>query len=399
MKLDAKTVASLTLPDGKPDVIFFDDELSGFGIRVRAGGHRSWIAQYRARGRTRRQTIGSVEKLIPIEARKAARKILAKVELGEDPQGTKQEQRRQAVHTLRSVAEAYLEAKASELRPSSLRVTRLYLTGRYFKPLHTTSIVAISHPDVAARISAIKRDNGSVTAKQARAALSSMYKWAMGEGLMGKSPFNPVVGTNSPAGPQAGTRVLSDSELSRIWNTCGDDDYGRIIKLLILLGSRRSEIGGIAWSELDFDAGTWLLPAARSKNKHPLLVPLPPAALAIIKAVPRTSRDQLFGARTRAGFTGWERGKHALDARAGVEAKWRVHDLRRTVATRMGDLGVLPHVIEAALNHRGGAKRGVAGLYNRSIHEAHVRNALLMWSEHVLALVEGRKDKVVPLRA
>src|SRR6516164_3911684 len=293
MKLDAKTVASLALPDGKPDVIFFDDELSGFGLRVRAGGHRSWIAQYRARGRTRRQTIGSVEKLIPIEARKAARKILAKVELGEDPQGAKQEQRRQAVHTLRSVAEAYLEARAPELRPSSLRVTRLYLTGRYFKPLHTTSITAISHPDVAARISAIKRDSGSVTAKQARAALSSLYKWVMGEGLMGKSPFNPVVGTNSPAGPQAGTRVLSDSELTRIWNTCGDDDYGRIIKLLILLGSRRSEIGGMAWSELDFDAGTWLLPAARSKNKHPLLVPLPPAALAIIKAVPRTSRDQL----------------------------------------------------------------------------------------------------------
>jgi integrase len=400
LKLDAKTVASLKLPDGKDDDIFWDAHLAGFGIRLRAGGHRSWVAQYRAHGRTRRLTIGSVEKLNPIEARKTARMELAKVELGGDPQGAKQEQRRQAVHTLRAVAGAYLEAKASELRPSSLRVTRLYLTGAYFKPLHTTSITAISHPDVAARIGAIKRTSGSVTAKQARAALSSLYKWAMGEGLMGAHPFNPVIGTNVPAGPQARERVLADQELIKIWNACADDDYGRIIWLLILLGSRRAEIGGLAWSELDLEAGLWSLPATRSKNKYPLVVPLPPAALAIIKAVPRwANRDQLFGTRAQAGFTEWDRGKRALDARAGVETEWRVHDLRRTVATRMGDIGVLPHVIEAALNHRSGAKRGVAGIYNKSPYQREVATALQLWSEYVTALVEGRENKVIPLQA
>jgi integrase len=396
-KLDAKSLVGFKLPPGKADAIFFDNELPGFGLRLRAGGHRSWIAQYRAHGRTRRLTIGSVEKLTPIDARKAAKKVLAKVELGQDPQGAKQEQRRQAVHTLRSTAEAYIDAKAPELRPSSLRVTRLYLTGAYFKSLHTTSITAISHPDVAARISAIKRTNGGATARQARAALSSMYKWAMGEGLMGTHPFNPVIGTNVPAGPQARERVLSDHELVKIWNACADDDYGRIIRLLILLGSRRSEIGGMARSELDFDAGTWLLPAARSKNKCPLLVPLAPAALAIIKAVPEwANRDQLFGTRAQAGFTEWDRGKRALDARAGV-TEWRVHDLRRTVATRMGDIGVLPHVVEAALNHRSGVRRGVAGIYNKSAYEREVRAALRIWSEHVLDLVEGRASKIIPM--
>src|ERR1700719_5339874 len=122
MQLDNKTVAGLALPDGKTDVIFFDDELAGFGLRLRASGdrvRRSWIAQYRSHGRTRRLNIGAAEKLSAAEARKQAKKELAKVALGGDPQGEKAQARLQAVHTFASVAKAYLEAKATELRPSS----------------------------------------------------------------------------------------------------------------------------------------------------------------------------------------------------------------------------------------------------------------------------------------
>jgi integrase len=404
MQLDNKTVAGLALPDGKTDVIFFDDELAGFGLRLRTSGdrvRRSWIAQYRSHGRTRRLNIGAAEKLSAAEARKQAKKELAKVALGGDPQGEKAQARLQAVHTFASVAKAYLEAKATELRPSSLRVTRLYLTGKHFKPLHTASITKITHPDVAARISAIRRSSGEVTARQARAALSAMYKWSMGEGLMGTSPFNPVIGTNVPAASIPRERVLRDDELVAIWRACKDDDFGRIVRLLILLGSRRGEVGGMCWTEIDLVASTWFLPAARSKNGHALLVPLPPAALDIVKAVPRwAARDQLFGARAKDGFAKWNDSKRELDERLGeAVAPWRLHDLRRTAATRMGDLGVLPHVIESALNHRSGTKRGIAGIYNKSPYEREVKAALALWAEHLTALAEGRENKVVPLRA
>jgi hypothetical protein len=104
------------------------------------------------------------------------------------------------------------------------------------------------------------------------------------------------------------------------------------------------------------------------------------------------TRDQLFGTRG-GGFTMWSRGKAALDARSGVK-DWTTHDIRRSVATKLADLGVMPHIIEAALNHYSGHRRGVAGTYNRSAYEKEIRNALALWHDHLRALVEGGERKI-----
>jgi hypothetical protein len=102
LKLESRTIAGLALPDGRIDYVFWDADLSGFGLRLRAGGRRAWIAQYRVNGRSRRATLGPVGKLTPIEARQAARRILAAVTLGGDPQGDKAAKRQRATHTFRS---------------------------------------------------------------------------------------------------------------------------------------------------------------------------------------------------------------------------------------------------------------------------------------------------------
>src|SRR5262245_7832437 len=120
MKLDAKSIATLTLPPDKRDVIVFDQELVGFGLRLRSSHGRlrkSWVAQYRANGRTRRVKLGPIEKLGPAQAREAARKILAGAALGHDPQGEKKAKRQQVARTFRSVVDAYLAARQRELRP------------------------------------------------------------------------------------------------------------------------------------------------------------------------------------------------------------------------------------------------------------------------------------------
>src|SRR5262249_48391284 len=156
------------------------------------------------------------------------------------------------------------------------------------------------------------------------------FVWAMQNGV---AESNPVIGTRKPQTNKPRERVLSDDELVSIWRACKDDDYGRIIRLLILTAARRAEIGGMAWGGLDLERATWTLPAGRSKNGRAHALPLMPTVLDIIKGVPRmVSRDQLFGARSEDGFASWDKGKIALDARSGV-SNWTPHDIRRSVAT------------------------------------------------------------------
>jgi integrase len=402
LKLDAKTIAGLALAKGRDEEFAWDTELEGFGLRLRrrtdGGLLRTWAVQYRSNGRTRRMTLGPIEKVTPAQAREAGRKLLARVELGHDPQGEKEAKRIKAARTFRSAVEAYLVAKQPQLRPVSFRINKLYLLdGDYFKPLHSMSVSEIAHPDIAARLSAITRAHSAHTAAAARRTASAAFRWFMEEGWISA---NPVIGTRRPQQVKAREHVLTNVELALVWRACGDDDFGRIIKLLILLGSRRQEIGGMRHSECDFDANTWELPPERSKNGRPHKVVLPPTALAIIKSVPQTFRDHLFGDRAGDGFTSWSRGKVDLDRRlAGKVRPFRVHDLRRSVATGMADIGIEPHHIEACLNHYSGHRAGPAGVYNRARYERQVAAALARWDEHVVALVEGRASKVVPLTA
>jgi hypothetical protein len=203
MQLDAKTIADLTLPIGKTEQFYWDEILRGFGVRLRLRGnrlHRTWVAQYRSDGRTRRPTLGPVETVLPTEARAAARKVLAKAALGGDPQGEKEAKRQAATKTFRSVVASYLEAKARMLRASSLRVTKLYLEGPYFKPLHITAVTSVTHADVAACIRSIERDHSTATAAAARRALSAFFAWAIAEGMMGCCGSSSVefqIATNS----------------------------------------------------------------------------------------------------------------------------------------------------------------------------------------------------------
>ncbi len=400
-KLDAKTVTGLVLADGQNEAFFWDADLEGFGLRLRrrrGGPVRKYVAQYRAAGRSRRVTIGSADKLTPGQARDAARKLLAKVALGHDPQAEREAKRQAQARTFKAVVADYLDAKQPQLRPASFRVSKLYLAGPYFRPLHPMAVSAVTRTDVAAAVRAITRSHSSNTAAAARRALSAFFAWAIADGLLGDGA-NPVDGSHRPADPEPRDHILTDAELVNVWRACGDDDYGRIVRLLILLGSRRQEVGGMRWAELDLDRGEWRLPRERSKNNREHAIALPQEALAILSSTPRGDGDRLFGFRA-AGFTSWADSKKVLDGRlAGTVRPWRLHDVRRTVATGMADLGIEPHVIEACLNHYSGHRRGVAGIYNRARYERATAAAFVRWAEHLTSLVEGRESKVVSLRA
>jgi integrase len=407
MKLTKATTPRLKLPPGRGDVIFFDDELPGFGLRIRAGGKRVWIVQYRFGLKQRRVTLGDLRKLDADAARVEAKKRLAKVTLGTDPQREKIDARAKAGNTVHAVIDGFLAFKHSTLRPKTFIETRRYLKN-HWKSLHAMPINDVRRSDVAGQLTKIAKENGATAAARARAALSALFAWAMGEGI--DIDQNPVIGTNRPPEPRARDRVLSNDEIADIWHACRGDDYGRIIKLLLLTGARRDEIGGLTWQEVDTTKAAISLPSTRTKNHLPHLIPLSPNALEIIREVsPRSGRSHLFGEgpldkdSVHQGFLGWSKAKKALDQRilarripAGdaalvkkAETGWRVHDLRRTVSTGMGTIGVLPHVIEAVINHVSGHKRGVSGVYNRAKYEPEVKAALELWAEHLESIVRS----------
>jgi len=396
MKITARTIAGLKLPRGKNDAIYFDDDMPGFGIRLRVSGEqvrRSWVAQYRSFGRTRRVLLGSAKILGAEQARVAAKKVLARVTLGHDPQAEKAARRQKDTHSLRGIAGDYLAFKQKTVRPRTYAEIVRYLTGHFFKRLHNVPIDQITRKDVAARLTKITLENGSITASRARIALSGFYAWAMGQGL---AEANPVIGTTRPQEAKPRERVLDDDELVQVWKACGDGAFGKVIRLLILTGGRRAEVGGMRWSELDLERGTWVIPAERVKNGRQHTLPLTPLAISIIESVPRrVGRDHLFGTRSDGGLSHWH-AKAKLDQRLAIKP-WRVHDLRRTLATRLCDLGVAPHVVEQILNHQSGHRAGIVGVYNKSVYANEVRTALALWGDHVRNLVGGRGRKILSM--
>jgi len=394
MKLTRQAVAALVLPAGKDDVVYWDSALPSFGCRLR-GGSKTWLIQYRVGSQQRRESLGDVRKVTLDDARKVARQKFAQIELGIDPAAEKAKRALEATATaltLGEVARRYLDARRDQVRHSTYRGAKLHLL-EHWKPLAARPIGSISRADIAAQLHTLVKERGRIAAARSRSTLSAAFGWAMAEALC---DGNPTVGTNQPdKGVGSRTRVLSNDELVALWRAARDDDRGRIIRLLILLGCRRAEIGGLSWSEVDLDRGSLIISGARTKNHRTLVLTLPAAALEILHSAPRRGAFVFGGSRA---FNSWSGLKAQFDASSGVR-EWRPHDIRRTVATGMADLGVQPHVIEQVLNHQSGHKRGVAGIYNRSSYEREVRAALALWAEHVLALVEGRASKVLAFPA
>jgi integrase len=397
MKFTTDVVTALRRPAGKGDHFEWDDALPGFGVRLR-GDTKRWVVQYRVGTQQRRESLGDTRKIKLEDARKVARQRFAQAELGTDPAAERAKARRDAAAiklTVASVAGQYLGAKEDVLRPSTYNQAKRHLAVLW-APLANRPIADVKRAEVAARLQEIVKAHGRTSAARARGNLSAMFSWAQREGLC---DANPVLLTNDPAeGIQPRERVLSDHELVAIWNACGDDDFGRIVRLLLLSGCRREEIGRLQWREIDFDTGVMTIPGTRTKNHRALALTLPPVALDILRSAKRREgREYVFG---RSGsFGAWSYATMALNSRI-IEAEgqplphWTLHDLRRTYRSGLGKLGVRPDVAELAINH---VKGGIQAVYDKYKYEKEIKAALALWADFVLAAVENRARKVVAL--
>lgn len=396
MKFTQSGIDKFKLEAGKAEHIEFDDGMPGFGLRIRAGDkaqHRTFIAQYKIGSKHRRINLGDVRKVTLENARQEAKRIFGKVANGHDPANEKAERRSAASHTLDATIARYLEAKAIELKPRSFVEVKRHLE-KDWQPLHNLAIASIGRANVAATLSAIAKAKGGVTANRARAALSAMFRWAIGEGLC---DHNPVTGTNRQEENGHRERSLSDSEVAKLWLAAPENDYGNIVRLLLLTGCRREEIGSLKWSEVDLGTRIMTITKERTKNGMEHIVPLPDAALSILQGIMRRAdRDFVFGIARDGGFSGWSKSKVALDKVVAFKEEWRLHDLRRTVRTGLGKLDVQPHVAEAVLNH---LPPKLIRTYDRNTYAGEKRTALDKWAAHLrVAIAQATGGNVTALR-
>jgi integrase len=384
MRLTAAFIRTAEPPPGRADHVFFDDDLPGFGLRVRASGAKAWMVQYAIGGRTRRVTLGTPAVLDIAKARGLAKDLLARVRIGQDPARDKVTARDKAAETFGALLPRHLERQRAKMKPRSMQETERHLLV-HAKTLHGYPIDSITRRTIATRLAAIEKGSGPAAANRVRTSLSAYFMWLAREGYI---EANPVVYTNKSVENGSRERVLSDDELAAIWTAAGDGQYGAIVKLLMLTGARRDEIASLCWSEIDFDAATIILPPPRTKNKREHVIPLSPQALAILKAQQRhDGREHVFGRRA-GGFQDWSGSKEDLDARltaAGHSFEWRLHDFRRSLSTALHErFDVLPHVVEALLGHVGAYKSGVRGVYNKASYLDERRRALARWAAHVV---------------
>lgn len=368
-----------TLPDGKNEIIYFDDDTRGLGFRIRSSGSRSWIYQYWHGGRARRITLGSWPALSAKLAREMVGPLARQVGEGKDPSQDKF-QSRAYKESFKEVADLYLAAKAHDLRPRSLEEVERHLK-KHAKPLHNIAIENLGRQDIGSLLTKITANSGPVAANRVRSSIVALFEWATREG---KISVNEASFTNKRV-EKSRERTLDAYELAAIWHALPlGTDYGNIVKLLILTGQRREEIGGLLWSEINLTDNHIILPGFRTKNGRQHVIPLSTEARQVIDATPRTEgRDCVFGYGVT-GFSGWGRSKERLDAQLPKMTAWTLHDIRRSVATGMAGLGIQPHIIEAVLNHASGHKAGVAGVYNRQTYSKEKREALEVWSKHIM---------------
>ena len=403
------TKATLEMKAPATGRIEIRDTDSPLALRISSDGSRSLAVRTRLHGKQVRFTYpkgATIENLT--NARTWAHSMIDACRQGVDP---REHERREKEKRDRNSFEAVYEEwfRRDQSKNKSAEATRQQMDKDALSRWKGRRIDTITRRDIIEALDAIVDRGAAVHANRVHAYLHRLFKWAVQRDILAA---NPMADLPKPTQDRSRDRVLEDGELARIWHAAGRLNYpfGPAIKLLMLTGARRAEIGALQWSEIDLDAGEIHLPGNRTKSGQPHTIPLVSEAVAILKALPRISHPEtrkvglVFTTTGRSPISGWSRAKHQIDdIAAKIDAagkrldnpepleSWRLHDIRRTVATGCQRLGVRLEVTEAVLGHVSGSRRGVIGIYQRYSWDSEKRRALDAWAEHVAAIAEGRK--------
>lgn len=416
--MPAIALTAQTVKNWKPDptkrVEVPDEVVTGLYLVITPTGAKSWALRYRFAERPKKYTLGQFPAVPLAEARDLARDALVRIARGSDP----------AAERAAKVAEnqAARDAVVRQVRDRFETVADEFFT-RYLAPKNRSAdeskriidtvlvpawgarpVTEIVKRDVIELLDSIMDRGTPYMANRVLALTRKMFNWLADE--RGVIESSPVTGVKAPGKEESRDRVLDDAELVLVMAAADlmGWPFGPLVKVLALTGQRRDEVAGMRWQDVDLSRSVWTIPAHVAKNGRIHDVPLAPSVVEIIKALPRIGDLYMFSTTRTTPVSGFSRAKIKLDSivaesRGGEPVpEWRLHDLRRTTASGMAQLGIAPHVVEKVLNHSSGTIKGVAAVYNRHEYLEERRRALEAWANKVESLTKSLACNVVPFR-
>jgi integrase len=387
IKLTPANVRKARAEQGADRTIFWDAKITGFGLQVTAAGHKSFVVQYRAKGRSRRMKIDGALNLEA--ARKRARALIGEVAHDRDPLAVRRTEVARERDTFQAIAESYFAREGKRLRTVDER--RRTFARLVYPVVGSQPIADIRRSDIVRLLDDIEDENGPVMADRALAYIRKVMNWHASRSDEFRSPI--VRGMARTSGKErARARILSDEELPAVWKATDATGkvFGAFVKFLLLTGARRAEAAAVVWDEIK--DGVWLLPAARNKVKQDLARPLSVMAQSVLAGLPKIGR-YVFTSDGATPLGGFSKPKARLDEACGV-TDWTLHDLRRTARSLLSRAGIASDVAEMCLGH---VLTGVRGTYDRHEYHEEKKRAFEALAAQIARIVDPQ-DNVVAMR-
>lgn len=369
------------------------DQQDGLVLVVYPSGAKSWAVRYRNEaGKQRKKSLGPVGRMALAKARKEARALMSRIDEGDYPSTRAKAEADKAATTVEAAWERFMVDRRAQDRNRAADEVQRQFDAYILKPIGKRTLSDVRGSDVRKIVQDRVADGSRIMANRVHATLARFFKWAADRD-QALIEANPYAGYGKPVDEsgRGRDRTLSNSELAALWREAGatDQPFGPLVRLLILTAQRRSEVTGMTDREIDTTRAEWTIPSERAKNGDRHVVPLSPPALAELAKVKRIKSETglIFTTDGNAIYSGHHKAKVRLDASLGFNEPWRLHDIRRTVATGMASLGVTAPVVEAILNHRTGSRSGVAGVYNRHDYADDMELALIAWGRFIVDIV------------
>jgi integrase len=367
-RLTPAFAAKVEAASGARRTTYWDAGMPGFGLMVTANGHRSYVVQYRAAGRSKRMHLKSG--LTLRTARKEAKAILGAVAKGADPLGERRKAERAESDTLAAIVEEYLAREGRGLRTVDER--RAALQRHVLPKLGNRQISDITRTEIVRLLDHIADKSGAPMADHVLAYLRRVMNWHASRSDDFRSPIVRGMARIRPS-QRRRQRVLSDDELRAVWRATetSQSAFGHLVRLLLLTATRRTEASDMRRSEVI--GSDWIIPQDRYKTGLELVIPLPPVAQGVLAAVPKLGKSGfVFTTDGKRPLGGFSKFKRAFDANVLAELRkehpeaqlprWTLHDLRRTARSLMSRAGVPSDHAERCLGH---VLPGVRGTYDR----------------------------------